>query len=103
MTKISFVRDLSVQGAVYAAPQEEADTDPIEVTIFNEADKSDPFNQYFTIGFRVGQRIGGRAIVQLDWRQGLQAGMEQAVAALLILAAEHGAEIRDALALERAE
>ncbi len=76
----------------------EIDASPVKVVILNQADKSDPLDQLLVVGFRIGGRLFGRAsVVKRDHPKAL----EEAIAALLIIVAEHAAEFRDAIAMER--
>jgi hypothetical protein len=80
-------------------PDPLVETEPLRVQILGVADKSDPLNQLLSVGFTIGKRVGARAVlVRADHPR----AAEDAIAGLILIAIENAAEIRDAIAMERA-
>jgi len=76
----------------------------IMACILTQADKSDPMNRSAMVAARVGKRIGFRITVDLasDYRRGMRQ-IDEALSALAVCLVDNAAEIRDAIALEKAE
>ena len=97
-----FIRDLSA--GLSGGGDTEIDIGPLEVSILRHADKSDPLNQLLAVGFRVGKRCGGRAVIDRDFSsKSPYRDLPRVIAGLLVVAIENAAEIRDAIAMEKAD
>lgn len=96
---VSVFRNMSeMDKGAFEVPEHSIDVSRIKVIVLDQIDKSDPLDQLLVVGFKIGQqRFGARAAVK---RHEYPKTLEAAIAALLIVAAEHGAEIRDAIAQE---
>jgi hypothetical protein len=74
----------------------------LSATILDEADKSDPENQLRVYVLKIGETLAYRVVIAA----GLVANEDvprMALLAAMMIGAEHGAEIRDAIAAERAK
>ncbi len=98
---VQFFPDLSVRPS--SSNDTEIEIGPLEVSILTDADKSDPLNQRLVIGFRVGQRCGGRSMIDRDYNSRTPyPDLARAIVGLLTVALDNAAEIRDAIAQEKA-
>ena len=74
----------------------------MNASILREADKSDPNNQLRCYGVRIGEKLAFR-LTFLDTVGTEEERDRMALMAFLLLGAEHGAEIRDAIVAAREE
>lgn len=83
------------------SPAPLVEIEPLRVVVMSEPDKSDPFNQLLVVSFKIGNRCGATATVERGPNVP-PADLATAISGLLTAAIENAAEIRDAIAMEKA-
>jgi hypothetical protein len=95
---VRFAHDLTVPPPLGA--DVETETGPVEVLVLNQADPSDPLDTLLVVALKIGKRCGARCSVI---RTGdARADLRTAVAGMILMAINNAAEIRDAIAMEKA-
>jgi len=82
-------------------PGVEVETAPVTVLVLDQPDKSDPLDGLLVVALQIGNRCG--ASISVNRTGDANEDLRTAIAGMILVATENAAEIRDAIAMEKAD